>query len=298
MKVRVGYCAIALFTGLSLSACSSSSSSGGGSGGGSSDDSSSVANEISLPRNGTIELDGSAVTAEFATNALGFSVDEINAPEASTLRITTENGEIVSARFVAPGSSATLDSRSGDTRVRNGAAVAFDAPDLNEGALLIDPSRSRFEYQTFGVWLEGRREATGTAGAGSYGSRTPTRDIPTGRNVTYDGVSTGFARLADGDPYLTASDINVTTNFRTATITSRGTQATNLAANPDRAAPELDFSGSGDVSGSGFRARVSGTGTSGTANGIFYGPNAEEVGGTFRTTGAGGVNYIGSFGAD
>jgi len=75
-----------------------------------------------------------------------------------------------------------------------------------------------------------------------------------------------------------------------------------LGVGPDRAAPELDFSGTGNVSGNTFTADVSGSGAgagiNGTANGVFYGPDAEEVGGTFSTQGTGGVSYIGAYGAD
>lgn len=298
MKARVGFSVIALIAGFSLSACGGSSGGGGSSDSGSSGSSgsSSPVNPIVLPTDGNVTLSGNAVTANFSNDATGFEVDGINGSGSSTLRLTTESGEIVEANFSGRGSSVGFDAT--DDRVQDGVVVGFDTVDRNDGALLIDPSRSRFEYQTFGVWLEGRREARGTAGAGTYGSRTPSGNIPTGRNATFDGVSAGVARLSDGDPYLTASEIDISTNFRTATITSSGTQASNLGAGADRAAPELDFSGTGNVSGNSFTANVSGTGTSGTANGFFYGPDADEVGGTFSTTGAGGVSYIGAYGAD
>ena len=38
-------------------------------------------------------------------------------------------------------------------------------------------------------------------------------------------------------------------------------------------------------------------GMEGTANGVFYGPAAEEIGGTFATQGTGVEAYIGGFGA-
>jgi hypothetical protein len=52
------------------------------------------------------------------------------------------------------------------------------------------------------------------------------------------------------------------------------------------------------VSGSTFAASVSGAATSGSATGAFYGPNASEVGGTFRTTGSGGLQHMGAFGGN
>ena len=67
-------------------------------------------------------------------------------------------------------------------------------------------------------------------------------------------------------------------------------------AGATRTDSNLDFNGGGPVSGTGFSASVSASTTSGTANGQFYGPTAQEVGGTFGLTG-GATTYIGSFGA-
>ncbi len=295
MRIKSGFGAVAILSILALSAC------GGGGGSDSSSDSSSGsgANKLVLPQDGSVQFDGEAVTAGFSTGAGGsITINDVNAPEGSTLRLTTENDDIVAARIIAPNSRDSFDSREDDDLTRTRAAVAFDSPDRDEGTLLIDPSKSRFEYQTFGVWLEGRRGPTGVAGAGSYGSRTPTRDMPNSGRASYEGISTGVARLSDGNPYLTASEVRVTTDFRTATITSSDTAAVSLVDDTERTARELDFSGTGDVNGNRFSADVSGTDTSGKANGLFYGPRANEVGGTFRTSGPGGVSHIGSFGAD
>lgn len=292
MTTKVCIITIALMAGFSLSACGSTISSGGSSGGGSTP----ANDEITLPQNGTLELEGSAVTAEVT----GAGVTSIDGPESSTLSLTTQGGEIVAAGFAAPGSSVDLDSRTGDTltRTSSGVLIAIETADSNDALVVVDPSATRFEHQTFGIWLEDRNQPVATAGAGSYGIRTGTSDIPTGRSASYDGVSTGVAILEDGNGYLTASEIEVTTDFQSASITSSGTIASRLSDGTEVNASQLDFSGSGDVSGNTFEASISGTGTSGTADGIFYGRNAEEVGGTFRATGAGGVAHIGSFGAD
>lgn len=288
MTTKVGLIAIALVAGFSLSACSSSSS--GSSGGGS-----NANDEITLPQNGTLELDGQAVTAEVTA----ISVGTPETRQSSTLRITTDSGEIVAAALSAPGTSVSLDSRSGDaiTRSPDDLLVGFDSAVPNDSIVLLDPSESRFEHQTLGVWLENTNTPVATVGAGSYGIRTDVSEIPTGRNANYQGGSTGFARLADGREYLTGSEVEVNTNFRSATITSSGTVATRLSDSVNVNAPELDFSGTGDVSGNTFRANISGSGTSGTADGIFYGRNAAEVGGTFQASGAGG-DHIGAFAAD
>lgn len=259
------------------------------------------AEKIVLPQNGTATLNGRAVVQAFTTDQ---STGNITAqgqtgPASSTMVVTTSAGNIVAATASAAGSVAELDGRAGDTVDQGTVVVAINSPDRDKAVVLVDPSRATFEYQTFGVWLEGRGEANGTAGAGSWGSVTPTADMPSGGTAQYTGASTGIARLSDGDNYQTSSAINVTTDFSTATITSKNTSVDSLrVGGTTRAAPELDFSGTGNVSNSGFTANISGSATSGRADGVFYGPKAEEVGGTFSATGSGGVAYIGAFGAD
>ncbi|WP_170611133.1 transferrin-binding protein-like solute binding protein [Ruegeria arenilitoris] len=288
MKVRLLGRATLLVAGFSLSACLS---------GGSSGSSGSGADTVTLPRDGALELDGTAVVAEFSNNGIDVDVDGVNAPQDSSLRLTTEDGEIVAARVTAPGSNLALDSRDGDTLDQDAPLIGFESSDANEVIVFVDPTESTLEHQTFGVWLNGATASSGTAGVGSYGVRTAASDVPSSGEATYEGISTGFARLDDGNAYVTASEIRVSTNFSTATINSTGTVVGSLDDGEERSASELNFAGTGNVSGNSFAASVSGEDVTGTANGIFYGPNAAEVGGTFRTEGT-GITYIGSFGAN
>ncbi|WP_371808719.1 transferrin-binding protein-like solute binding protein [Ruegeria sp. HKCCD4884] len=45
-------------------------------------------------------------------------------------------------------------------------------------------------------------------------------------------------------------------------------------------------------------ATTYGAETNGEVYGVFFGPNAQDVGGIFQASGANGVSHIGSFGAD
>lgn len=259
------------------------------------------AQKINLPQDGTATLNGRAVVQAYSSNQANGQVIVQNqtGPIPSDLTLITSGGNIVAATAVSGGSSFILDSRNGDRIDQGTAAVTFNSPDLNSGATILDPTRTRFEYQTFGAWLHDRNQPSGTAGAGSYGSVTPTADMPRGQTASYQGASTGIARRADGTHYQTVSEVNVSTDFSTVSMSSTNTVADSLLVGGGTGlAPELDFAGTGSVSNSGFVANVAGSGTSGQAHGVFYGPNAEEVGGTFQTTGANGVSYIGAFGAD
>ncbi len=253
-----------------------------------------------IPDNGTTEIDGQAVTASYVADPATGNVTITNTtgPSQSTTRVTTRNGVPIALAASAPGSSVSFDTRNGDTRIDAPLTTSYVTADGQDSATFINPGQAGYEYQTYGAWLTGAGTGSGTAGAGSYGLKTKASNVPVGVNATYNGVGLGVARLSDGQPYQTVSSVSVSTDFNTASINSSNTSATNMNTAATSNAPQLDFSGTGAVSGSGFTASVSGTGTSGTAQGQFYGPSANEVGGTFSTSGPGGVWYMGSFGGN
>lgn len=253
-----------------------------------------------LPADGVTVIDGQAVTAGYTANlATGnVAVATPSGPSDSRARLTTEDEIGVALSVSAPGSSASFDTRAGDGAVDFDGVIGFATADGQDSALIVDAQVVGFEHQTFGAWVTGYGTGSGTVGAGSYGSRTPASGVPVGTSATYTGAAVGIARRADGQPYATASEVTVSTDFNSASISSTGTVAANLNTGTGVDAADLDFSGTGPVAGSGFVAAVSGTGTSGSAQGQFYGPNANEVGGTFTTTGAGGIVHSGAFGAN
>ncbi|WP_170607617.1 transferrin-binding protein-like solute binding protein [Ruegeria arenilitoris] len=253
-----------------------------------------------VPENGTVEIDGEAVTARYVADPStgGVTIEDQTGPSPSTTLVTTRNGVVVALSSAASGSSVSFDTRNGDTRVDTPLVTSFVTADGQDLATYVDPERAGYEYQTYGAWVTGAGTGSGTAGAGSYGLKTEASNIPVGATATYRGVGLGVARLSDGQPYQTVSSVTVTTDFNTATIGSSDTSAVNLNTATTTNAPELDFSGSGSVNGSEFTALVSGAGTAGTAQGQFYGPSANEVGGTFATTGPGDVWHMGAFGGN
>jgi hypothetical protein len=78
---------------------------------------------------------------------------------------------------------------------------------------------------------------------------------------------------------------------------SKDTSGVNLSTGAVVVAKELDFNGTGSVNGATFSAPISGTVVNGNAKGTFYGPTAQEIGGTFSSS-AGGVEYNGAFGGN
>ena len=297
MNFRSGRCIASILTFFSLSACS---------GGGGSSTPTPRPDELPLPENGngTVSIDGAAVVITFSVDASDQVTQRVISGEVeSTHKLTSANNNIVGAEFEATGSSVSLDRPDGRRRLGNVALVGVTTTDEIDDALIIDreAANQRFKYQTFGAWLMGAepgRAGPGSFGAGTYGEPTSTNNVPSSGTATYSGASIGGGWDVDERYYATTSEISVTTDFRTAMITSSNTHGQNLDTDEIAAVPELNFSGTGNVTGAGFEATINGVEiTNGKAYGHFYGPNAEEVGGTFGAELMGNGFYVGSFGA-
>lgn len=274
---------------LTVAACS------GGSGGGSSSSGTSFSGFSELPEDGVTVIEGQAVTADYTADLSSGDVEVEGSPStnSSSAKVTTANGSASALGLTTQGQTVTLDQVSDQ-----GDIIGFTNDDETSAAFFANPDESGFEHQTFGTWLTGYGTGSGTVGAGSYGTKTKASSIPANATASYSGVGLGVARLADGQPHLTASKVDVSTDFDTVTISSEDTLAVSVNTGASTDASELDFTGTGDVSGSGFSVSVSGSGTSGSAQGQFYGASAEEVGGTFETSGSGGISHIGAFGGN
>ena len=173
----------------------------------------------------------------------------------------------------------------------------------------MDPIAAGHEYQTFG-WWSGETSATASRswGAVSFGRRTEEANLPD-TQATYAAKSVGLA-VDHSTAYRTTSDISISTaDFTNVTISSTNSMAMRIL--PDGTTVPvselrnqslgLEFTGTGSVTGSGFEANISDDGSktrTGKAVGWFYGPDAEEVGGTFKLeyTGLGVTSHIGAFG--
>ena len=163
-----------------------------------------------------------------------------------------------------------------------------------------------FSYQTFGVWEKGRGATTAEVVAASIGVATTGANIPTSGTATYNGWTGGAYLDAAGQyDYLTASEFTAVADFaaRSISVTSEDTIMYNMVDDQlasANAGDGLDFSGTLTYSAgsnvlSGSMTTVGGP--TGTMRARFYGPAAEEIGGTFHGTGSGFQLYTGSFGA-
>ncbi|QIE41153.1 transferrin-binding protein-like solute binding protein [Rhodobacteraceae bacterium SC52] len=266
-----------------------------------------------LPTDATmpVQISGTAIESIFGGGS-GFQT--FGSPIAATLVTSTNTSGDASAgpdklRLTANGETVEIDLRESVSS----SDLTFDGTTFNistdSGAFLIQPFASYtanpMEYAVYGGWAKTANAADGSTASdkirfGSFGSATPAASMPSSGPATYTGKSIGIASVTSGSGALigfTSSDVTVATpDFNSVTIDSTNTTFSSLNANTLTNPDSLDFNATGTISGTGFTASPTNAGRTGSVNGQFYGPSAEEVGGTFGISGS-NVVYGGAFGA-
>lgn len=300
--------AVSVLACLGLGACG-----GGGGGGGNGSDTTptgpNFANPVIFTANDSIsaltydqpvQFNGTAVTSTVQSDG---TPSAFNTPGSAVLTASTGTPSGPDAvQFSKDGRSVVSEGANVDEATILGGTIALEVDRQSQVIFLSDNASTR-EHNTFAGWATssgptGEPVPGDTINFGSFGGETPAADMPTG-SATYTGRSAGYAVDSSGSGLYTTSTVTVSTpDFNAVTVNSTGTvgQTTDLGA-PPASQPALDFSASGTVSGNGFAGTVSsGSGLSGRVDGTFYGPAADEVGGTFSATGS-GATYGGAFGA-
>ena len=227
-----------------------------------------------------VQQSGGTFTQSFAANGL-----------AQTVRFQTASGTDISFTR-GPDAFFVLTINSDFWGVESGDGTRY--------ALMVDPVLSGWEYQSFGIWTTGAGTGSGTYGSASAGSPTPAGAIPTTGTATYFGYAGGRHVAADGSYYFTLANMQASTNFATRQLNFQ-TNFTEQTADLVTSAMNTNLNMSGTLSYNPGSTQFSGAvstagGMTGTATGRFYGPAAQEIGGTFSATGPGLQSYGGAFG--
>lgn len=248
-----------------------------------------------VPADGTVVITGEAIAANYTQNLVSgeVTITSPSGPNPASLRSRFASSVPQDVVIEAPGANASIDLASGAVVPIAGRRIVAVSAD-GRTVYISEDVAPAYEYQTYGTWLTEAGTGSGAVGAGSFGAQTPASSLP--GSASYSGSGLGFARDAAGQGFYTDFDVAATTDFSTITVTSSNTVAENVTTAATSAVPTLDFSGSGSVTGNRFSATITSVETTGTASGTFYGPNAEEFGGTFDTSGPGGVVHFGAFG--
>lgn len=171
--------------------------------------------------------------------------------------------------------------------------TAYARGDQLLGLLKPNNPQTPLNFVSYGAWQETRNEGSSVrfeTAFFTYGIRTAANDIPVSGPMTYNGIVDGFWNPGDGLRVLggTASfTADFSNNRINGTLDMVGESITSTNVRPFGI-----FDAVGTISGSQnefsgtLQNRVSATNT-GFFDGAFFGPDAQEMGGTFRITGFG-----------
>lgn len=295
---------ISSITVLTLTACA-----GGGGGGSSSSSNGNVTvttTGFSGQSNWTSTADGTVTSVSpWVQGTTGLTYTEtVNASNiVQSNSITSSSGTVLSFNVANGDTIATIPA--GPLAYKSYLETKADGNDL---AIIAPSSMNGWSYQGYGIWITNLNSTSGTVGGGTTGTEfTSGIAIPTSGTGTFTGTSSGVYTNSSGIPYLTGSNMTAGVDFanRTLNFATTGTYLVSpsgwVAASGLNTTGSLSYaSGTNLVTGSNL-ATAGGGGvsvmTGGTVTAKFYGPTANEIGGSFAVrAGAGVESYAGAFG--
>lgn len=204
-------------------------------------------------------------------------------------------------RIVLNTASGSRSWDSGNSRFasRDGLIVAQRTADRNAVAIVADPNANGFAHQTYGLWATPQTANTADGlGVFSVGTQTAGASVPTSGNATFRGKAHGMWIDTLGAANIVKSDATLNADFANRSIDFATTNSQTLgggSASFVNMNGTLTYGpGSNEISGN--VATAGGGGMTGTLDGRFYGPGAQEAGGVFSLEGSRGQFYTGAFG--
>lgn len=258
-----------------------------------------------MPKPGTSVLPGSTMEVAFTTSAPGSTVASVSPASAGSGSVTLTvdgSGNVTALTINGAQSAVSFSAANGSTFASTGGITAAASGNRESFAVGAAVGTLGYNYQTFGAWVTGLGTGSGNAGAISAGAVTPVSSVPTTGTATYNGTAGGIYVDTSGATYLAAGSSTLNANFANHSVSYSTSGTTAVAAATGTALPDpsvLNMQGTLTLAAgaNAFSGAVSTSTLSGTASGQFYGPNANEVGGTFALKGSGVSSYLGAFGA-
>jgi len=309
---------------LSISALILTACAGGGGGGGSSAGGVTVTPFTSwsaIQPNSTVQATGGLSTYfDYSSTGVGPLASTTTASFTGSYGPVQSDGYVyLQSATISSGTSGnpsvSFDKAAGDTigvfvnGPLAGIATGMIKADETAVAIAAEPQALGWNYQTYGIWVSG--DTAGFAGAVSVGSPTAVTGIPSTGTGNFSGNASGFyLDGSGGDIYFTTANMTATADFSTRSVAF---STSGTAISPDLnsfVAPSTYGIGNLNMTGTlsyaaganAMSGAVTATGTSsnslsGTANGKFFGPSANEIGGTYGLSNAGtGETLVGGFG--
>ena len=199
--------------------------------------------------------------------------------------------------------SITFSAAAGDTIVKDATGVNYVFTDNKKTTIgvLANPKVYGYEYQTYGSW--GAYLNAGSVGyAVSIGNLTPGGSIPTVGSAVFTGGANGYLVDAYRLAYVTNASMTAAVDFASRTVAFSTTNTTMTGATTGVATSIPAYNLSGTMTYSAGTNRLTGPvsssgGMTGSLIANFYGPAANEIGGTYGLTQpTTGNTLVGGFG--
>lgn len=177
--------------------------------------------------------------------------------------------------------------------------ISQDDGETKVGRVVV-PDAFDWNYQTFGHWIDDPGAGGRTVTAFSFGNPTPAGAGISRSEATYNGRARGIYE-DEGTLFELDARMRAEVDFRDREIefSTSGTRVARFGSESFRSAGRLDMEGDlsiGDAYRFSGRVRTDRGGLEGVASGRFYGPEVQEIGGTFTLSDGGEESITGAFG--
>lgn len=243
--------------------------------------------------NSTADYPATTLTPQITANASSLASITIVIPELG-VNDTYTSADVVSTGVIGNMTIPIID------------AVKTSGGVTREFVYIQPATSSSLRYSSLGIWRQTDASSLTDMAFISFGSKTAGSDIPTAGTGTYTGAILGFATEGVGANYTIKAPAIAIADFgaRSVMLASTLSIKTNHIdpLNPFSTTDAPGYNLSGTLTYAAGNNALSGpiitaNGKTGTATGVFYGPQATEIGGTFRTSEAGGTKmFAGGFG--
>jgi hypothetical protein len=186
-----------------------------------------------------------------------------------------------------------------DAGTSNATLTVYEKNGGDRVFIMLNPDDPELDlsYVTFGNWTDANSTSNSIAsGFVVFGVRTPAGAVPTTGTASYAGETIGTMVDSRGTIYTVSGFGTMTANFGAGTVNGDFTKTAKFNVLTTSTTPWRDFTTTGNISGNTFAgtAATKDGALTGTSNGGFFGPAANEIGGVYRMTG-GGEQATGSF---
>jgi hypothetical protein len=262
--------------------------------------------------NTTVTYQAASATA-LVTNTGTGGVAAAASGQGATITLTTDGSGLIKVAFNIPTTGTTFTQQYTSSVWDYGGPIGTTAP---TAAQLVTILRDVFGFPAttgtittqsiggqslnsaaYGFWASGDTTTAGRAGTYAFGNLTQAGSIPATGTATFNGQTIGIGGATGGNTvYALQGKAQIIANFATQSVSTNLTNLTtqNISTNALGSLPDL--SGTSTLSGNAYAGSISGTGLTGTVNGNFYGPAAQETAGVWQASG-GGNAWMGSYGA-